>query len=138
MNCVECTGPDSCTSCKSGRVESSTCADCLENHYPSETSGKCLECVAPCLDCTDAETCVSCLGDNRDAPLCECSEGFYESEGECVACDNNCSKCNGSICTACKSGRIPSETCSECLVNHYSVETGECVECVAPCLECSD
>lgn len=124
-----------CTSCYSGKANSGTCISCSDLN---------------CQDCSiDAFSCANCYS------------GFTVKLGKCVACANNCVKCNingaglcdsnGCIrgytslsgrnlcvkcpngCSTCKSGDFT--TCLSCIEGSY-LTSGVCMSCPSNCSTC--
>jgi len=96
-NCYECTSSTYCTGCIAG--------------YSRTYDGSCIKCPFPCRYCSKENTCALCM------PL------FYEVNGVCKSCPENCAFCDGNQCFGCIEG--------------YSLNNGVCEQCPMNCKSCS-
>ena len=71
-----------------------------------------------------------------------CSEGFYQVEFECFACNDGCSQCSMDdstdtlTCSVCSDGfELVDNVCQTCGEFEYSEGTS-CLDCVSPCSTC--
>ena len=135
---------ENCLDCKNNN---SICETCDYTYYLDEI-GFCKPCQSPCSNCSNISTCIDCiylaeLGEdnitcscannsefNSTTSSCECVNGYgADSDTEtCQLCDQeSCLVCadNYSICELCDS-------------TYYLNQTGECLQCSGPCLNCTN
>ncbi|KAM3128632.1 hypothetical protein pb186bvf_019261 [Paramecium bursaria] len=152
--CSGCTGPSSseCTSCTSANfrtLSGSTCI-CMPGYGISQTqSTLCAACHSSCQTCTTAASSSSCLSckasENRiisTSSTCVCAPGFFQQSGLCVACDQTCGYCTGTLstqCTSCSAITNRSLSGSSCICTgaYYNVGAAICANCHYSCLTCS-
>ena len=103
-----------------------------------------MPCVSPCLTCVSEATCTSCsIGFYHEWQcLGFCPDGTYPSyqNNTCSPCNSKCIKCTSSpnICSSCVDGYylLGTECVDSCPEGVYYAESGVCVGCRAPCLQC--
>ncbi|CAK69128.1 unnamed protein product (macronuclear) [Paramecium tetraurelia] len=104
QNCQSCIS--NCTSCSGSGI--GDCTNCQAGYFKGTTS-----CTACTVDSNNHATCLVC----QDATNCSsCINGYYVSNGLCLACQYGCSQCTtpGNVCTAC--------------INGYYLQNGGCVQ----------
>lgn len=127
-NCATCAGTGTtCTSCTTGfmlnlssnqcivtnckHMEGNICKDCGERRYPSINGSQCLPCD---------EQCLSCIG----------------GSGICTSCNSSyvltASSCSVPYCQL-----MNATSCNICMDGYYLADPLRCVQCIAPCAECS-
>ena len=134
---------DNCLECKSNY---SICDTCDFTYYLNE-SDSCSPCQSPCGNCSNISTCIDCiylaeLGEdnatcscvnhseyNSTSSSCECLSG-YQADPE----TETCQKCSQESCLLCTSNYSICELCDS---TYYLNQTGECLKCSLPCLNCS-
>jgi len=110
-----------------------TCSPCAPNcrSCAKAGSGKCDMCAIGarkvgdlCQQC-DLDNCASC---DSSASVCDfCKRGFFFKDGKCVACVENCKKCNSV------------DRCLDCFDNFFlEQQTGMCLACIDNCQTCVD
>ena len=97
-------------------------------------------CPSSCETC-DNNVCNSCKAEYvyfNNSCINQCPDGYFNSFGVCLACEQNCSICTGlNHCYECKSPYyLYSNSCYfECPGNTYANEQ-KCIDCKYPCLYC--
>uniref|UniRef100_A0A7S1GFY9 subtilisin n=1 Tax=Bicosoecida sp. CB-2014 TaxID=1486930 RepID=A0A7S1GFY9_9STRA len=162
--CATCSGagPSACTACAPGNFDtgaseppSGTCAACRAPCADGQFAA--VECTATsdrlCLDCHD--NCDTCEGGPTARDCTLCASGFFDDDGECVACrlcgtegyetapctptsDRECTLCS-TACDRCYN--FGPAACFRCADGYYDSEGTDpplatCVQCSSP--DCGD
>lgn len=151
--CEECSGPTLCEECDANKnrilgydeIGHKTCY-CISG-YIALPNGDCKEadCTADpfCQECDTARNttiCIGCIASTHRVLtipqyVCECKEGYYESNGECLPCSSGCAKCSNAT------------TCDRCAVSANDNSDGTClcpssyffaIEPIRFCKRCND
>lgn len=101
-------------------------------------SAKVVVCDYKCLTCEDyATNCLECDENRNIDNDCKCSDGYYEKDGVCIACNYKCAKCTwDDVCSECTDvNRVP-ELC-DCVAGYYDIGEAKCETCAPQCDECT-
>ncbi|XP_067131538.1 extracellular matrix organizing protein FRAS1-like isoform X3 [Centruroides vittatus] len=108
--------------------------------------GRCEACHHSCLSCNAKSTrsCTSCkegkVLTHNGRCVDYCYEGYFEVNGECLACDINCIQCSyDGECQMCRDDLVLQfgECVSSCYEDYYlDYGTRECKECSVSCGKC--
>ena len=144
------TVPPTCIQCDTSfniefAAPNGTCS-CVENFV--QVDAFCVNCEIPlCADCSAGmDYCFQCvdnadyINENSKMLGCECIEGFYRDDIECLECAPGCVDCNSAnACTACVDNddtRLePSENCA-CKEGFFENGNPICGTCNSECLTC--
>ncbi|KAK8846429.1 hypothetical protein M9Y10_020450 [Tritrichomonas musculus] len=144
-SCETCSGTEAtqCITCRDGYIKSGDlCKSCGDNckkcknenqcetcqeHYYTDSSFKCHECHESCKNCHGPT-----LNDCDD-----CYDGYYNGNGLCRACDDNCKTCAAfrNYCTTCEDGKYLEKEKHICLSCDPLCKTCENSN---DCLTCAD
>eukprot|EP00049_Salpingoeca_infusionum_P011344 m.196223 g.196223 ORF g.196223 m.196223 type:complete len:1583 (+) comp14904_c0_seq2:235-4983(+) len=104
-------GPDACVPNADGRrctglERDGVCVDvCPSNTYEDRDTMQCMECAEVCEACTGPTSaeCLTCRTlEQQGTCVTECSTGFFESNGVCIPCNEECDGvCFGPASTQC-------------------------------------
>ncbi|KRW98694.1 Insulin-like growth factor binding protein, N-terminal [Pseudocohnilembus persalinus] len=101
-------------------------------------------CDSNCEFCQGSSSqCTSCAINRTGTPDCYCAVGFYESDQNCLECDNQCLSCfeKSNKCIKCKHaiGRSLSPPDCGCQDGYYELD-GElqCAKCGIYCATCNN
>jgi len=147
--CSKCSGPNrnECSECKESEtlvtLVGSTC-ECNSGYYFDTSSKGCLPCDKSCAECSSLTKCTRCKNSEKtisDSGLCECDEGYFEYNEECIKCHTFCKTCTGpskTECCSCKGGAVLTEsrTCSCPPHQYYDLFKGKCERCHPSCSSC--
>lgn len=164
----KCNCPINCAKCDDINL---LCTQCKDGFFLN--NGVCNPCEASCKTCvTNAITCTSCFREdelNARSQCCslgcsncflgstkcsECADKYYNSNRECIRCQDPCISCTSqAFCTKCSGYLIldaakgtcscptsciscdSAGQCTSCL-NGFYVNAGKCDACVSPCKTC--
>ncbi|KAL4484498.1 hypothetical protein ABPG74_019675 [Tetrahymena malaccensis] len=90
----------------------------------------------------------SCLCDflgiyQQSQSSCQCANGTFQSNYQCIPCHNSCKTCDGpqpNNCLTCPSGSFlfPDFSCNHCGIDKgYFLQNNKCLQCDSSCLTCS-
>jgi hypothetical protein len=137
--CQDCQTPN-CEICQNNI---STCAKCLSGKTLLTITDRTLTLVANLTAKVSVNGTVipSNISVGINSTLCidACPNGFYENNGVCTSCGDNCDKCSNSLkCTLCTAGFVLQDGKCQKTCDKYFVENnGECVRCVdLKCVNC--
>lgn len=104
-----------CTACS--LASSVVTCDTCDNGYRSKSDNSgCIKCVSPCALCsTDGDGNQQCT---------QCNANHVVGSDPCEACPENCETCSDAT------------TCTTCKDEYGKDADGNCVECIANCLDC--
>ncbi|CAD8093520.1 unnamed protein product [Paramecium sonneborni] len=150
--CLECTSP--CINCINTSTECLNCISlnmiivnkvctCPSNYYMNSNFTDCIQCHSTCLTCIDSNNCCFAneykqLDSNQN--VCKCIDGYFESNGICLQCNNYCLTCqiNPSNCLSCNTNLILYQSECKCeKSNQFINNIGQCEDCSNNCLTCS-
>ncbi|GFS78582.1 furin-like protease 2 [Nephila pilipes] len=141
-SCEHCLDSDSCTKCRSN-WESNSGGNCV--YYSNCAGESCGACNIYCDQCSgpNIQDCVYC--DSRyvwheGSCLEQCPDGYFNSENDCIPCEEHCSKCkNTKNCLSCKDGFVlHSGRCyHSCPAGYYDNGKKECDSCHRECHHCT-
>lgn len=136
---MNCTGPNSCTSCVPGFVVNSSglCQACIANCQYCQTTTTCQVCTSGffvnsasiCQACV--APCSECIGTSANCTACPADSFLYQ--GQCIRCYDKAINC-----VACESTNM-SFTCLGCRTGYYlNANNNSCMACSANCQICSN
>ncbi|KAM6931379.1 uncharacterized protein FYW49_003253 [Xenentodon cancila] len=153
--CMECNQDGLCKKCTQYYYlhEDRCVDDCPEGYFASKQGQECARCHADCASCDglgsdDCDVCHDPKAVRYNGKcLHECpSDAYYDKKtNECRDCDRSCLTCSGpepSHCLSCDTNRHrdASGHCvwyTECPLNSYVDQNGECQQCHGFCHHCS-
>ena len=167
--CTKCDSAENCLECNSpfvlitGYCCSPSCSQCDWNQCQSCNNGylfdnfNCVPCPDTCRSCTAGvcdgpATCIDGCDLCYTSTTCHiCKDGYYLSDGICLACNPRCNKCGSlNLCYECKAPYSPFlgyccpagctgcdwDKCSECSEGLFN-DGVSCVTCPLTCSYCT-
>ena len=144
--CNTCTGPSTCTQCKSFSALNSGQCTCISGFWYDPAAKVCVPCDMTCAKCSNNTSCDICKSVDHIRPaanqVCKCSSSskFLDpTNGNCVSCHPSCSTCLDAQATSCLTCAIGfSLSGSKCLPPSNQIWSGTGYStCDPTCLSCS-
>ncbi|KAM3143282.1 hypothetical protein pb186bvf_004614 [Paramecium bursaria] len=111
--CLTCSSATVCQTCQSGLALNNVgqCVECVGNNMV--VNNICQSCQNKCDGCQLIPSqCLKCNINRSNPPVCQCQDGFYESNLQCYNCPAQCLTCQqDGLCTQCEANRINSPQC---------------------------
>ena len=149
-HCLQCNSIDKCEQCETPFVLlEGKCVDKCPEHYRKNTlNNVCERCQnAYCVECNErVDKCTKCerLGYGpyylyKNTCEYECPIGTGVFDEQCVECPEHCTRCYGSVCDECISGKyLHDDKCvSTCPLQFYIRDNKYCTRCNEDdCISC--